>query len=65
MAPDDLELPFRLRHLIVGQYRALFTVRGRVVYVFHIRHGRRRPATKRDLASALKELRSQLPDSDQ
>jgi plasmid stabilization system protein ParE len=63
VAPDAFRLG--LRHIIVGEYRALFAVKGRVVFVLRIRHGRRRPATKHDLAPALKELRSQLPDSDQ
>lgn len=65
MAPDDLELDSVLRHIIVGDYRALFTVRGRVVFVLNVRHGSRQSATSADLASALRELRSQVGDTDQ
>ncbi|NOT29839.1 MAG: type II toxin-antitoxin system RelE/ParE family toxin [Planctomycetes bacterium] len=62
VAPDVPGLQLVLRHLIVGEYRAVFTVRGCVVFVLQVRHGKRRPATKQDLAPALRELR--LPPSD-
>lgn len=52
-----------LRHIVVGDYRALFTVQGGVVFVLHIRHGRRRSATNEELSSALGELRRQLPEA--
>lgn len=30
----------RIRHLIVGDYRALYLIRGDTVEVLHVRHGR-------------------------
>jgi phage-related protein len=63
VAPDAPELG--LRHLIVGEYRAVFAVMGRVVFVLHVRHAKRQPATKADLASALRELGPLPPEPDQ
>ncbi|MEP7270954.1 MAG: type II toxin-antitoxin system RelE/ParE family toxin [Acidobacteriota bacterium] len=37
LAPEDNEFAAEIRQLIVGRYRVLFTVRGRKVYVLHIR----------------------------
>lgn len=65
MAPDAPGFEVELRHFVVGEYRALFTVEGRIVFVLHVRHGKRQPATRTDLARALRELRSEPPDADQ
>jgi len=39
----------RLRQLIVGNYRVIFTVKGRAVRVLHVRHAARRPLTPEEL----------------
>ena len=56
VAPEDDEFEERIRHLILGDYRVLFTVRGMDVFILHVRHGARRPATIEELERALKEL---------
>jgi hypothetical protein len=47
VAPENREAPAEVRQLLYGRrphvYRVLFTINDRVVYVLHIRHGRRRP----------------------
>ncbi|MFY9682523.1 MAG: type II toxin-antitoxin system RelE/ParE family toxin [Candidatus Sulfotelmatobacter sp.] len=47
LAPENTAFPFEVRHLLYGRkphvYRILFTIEGQVVYVLHIRHGRRQP----------------------
>jgi toxin ParE1/3/4 len=47
LAPENRVVPFEVRHLLYGRkphvYRILFTVDGGMVYVLHIRHGRRQP----------------------
>lgn len=47
LAPESGLFPFEVRQLLYGHkphvYRILFTVQGNVVYVLHIRHGRRQP----------------------
>ena len=49
LAPENGEAPFEVRHLLYGRkphiYRAIFTIDGAVVYVLHLRHGRRKPLT--------------------
>ena len=52
--------PYLEGERIVGDYRALFAMDGRTVFVLHVRHGQRQPATKQDLAPALGELRPRL-----
>jgi plasmid stabilization system protein ParE len=42
LAAESPVLGHEIRHLIVGSYRVLFTVRGDAVYVLHVRHGARR-----------------------
>jgi len=46
LAPEDRYFPFEVRQLIYGKkphfYRILFTIIGDVVFVLHVRHGRRR-----------------------
>jgi plasmid stabilization system protein ParE len=37
LAPESEELRASIRHLIVGRYRVLFTVRTRTVYILHVR----------------------------
>jgi hypothetical protein len=45
LAPETERSPFEVRQLLYGRrphaYRILFTIRGDVVHVLHIRHGRR------------------------
>jgi plasmid stabilization system protein ParE len=45
LAPENPSVPFEMRQLLYGHrphaYRILFTIEGEVVYVLHIRHGRR------------------------
>ena len=36
LAPESEELSVSIRHLIVGRYRVLFTVRGRTVTILHV-----------------------------
>ncbi|AXC16155.1 Death on curing protein, Doc toxin (plasmid) [Acidisarcina polymorpha] len=49
IAPENRLFPFEVRHLLYGQkphtYRVLFTIENDVVYILHIRHGRRLPLT--------------------
>ncbi|MGH9583203.1 MAG: type II toxin-antitoxin system RelE/ParE family toxin [Bryobacteraceae bacterium] len=46
LAPENRSFPFEVRHLLYGRKpdvcRVLFTVQGEMVYVLHIRHGRRK-----------------------
>ena len=37
LAPEGEQLSIPIRHLIVGRYRVLFTVRGRTVTILHVR----------------------------
>jgi plasmid stabilization system protein ParE len=47
LAPESTAFSFDVRHLLYGRkphvYRILFTIEDRIVYVLHIRHGRRQP----------------------
>jgi plasmid stabilization system protein ParE len=47
LAPENGQFPFELRQLLYGGkphvYRVLFRIQDGLVYVLHIRHGRRRP----------------------
>src|ERR1700689_895142 len=47
LAPESAVFPFEVRHLLYGRaphiYRILFTVEEDIVFVLHIRHGRRQP----------------------
>jgi plasmid stabilization system protein ParE len=36
LAPESEQLGVSIRHLIVGRYRVLFTVRGRTVTILHV-----------------------------
>jgi hypothetical protein len=46
IAPENSRFPFEVRQMLYGRkphvYRILFTIDKDVVYVLHIRHGRRR-----------------------
>ena len=39
IAPEDLDIQHGIRHLIIGDYRALYLINGDVVEVLHVRHG--------------------------
>jgi plasmid stabilization system protein ParE len=55
IAPENDEVEeFEVRHLIVGLYRVLFTVRERVVFVLHIRHGSRQTATRGEIVEVVR-----------
>ena len=45
LAPESKSFPFQVRELLYGSrphvYRILFTIKEEVVYILHIRHGRR------------------------
>jgi len=47
LAPESALFPFEVRQLFYGHpphvYRILFTIEGDVVFILHIRHGRRQP----------------------
>jgi plasmid stabilization system protein ParE len=47
LAPESADFPFEVRHLFYGHaphiYRILFTIEENVVYILHVRHGRRQP----------------------
>ena len=47
VAPESTAFPLEVRHLFYGNpphvYRILFTIENDMVYVLHIRHGRRQP----------------------
>ncbi len=40
IAPEDLDIQQGIRHLVIGDYRALYLINGDVVEVLHVRHGR-------------------------
>jgi toxin ParE1/3/4 len=40
LAPEDADIQLSIRHLIIGDYRALYLINGNVVEVLHVRHGR-------------------------
>ena len=40
VAPEDEGIQQGVRHLIIGDYRVLYRLRGEAVEVLHIRHGR-------------------------
>jgi len=62
IAPEDAGLEQEIRHAVFGDYRVLFVVRGREVFMLHVRHGHRRGATLGELAGALEEVeRAELP----
>ena len=52
LAPENTRFPFEVRQLLFGRkphvYRILFTIERDVVYILHIRHGRRKPLRPRD-----------------
>ncbi|MEN8180143.1 MAG: type II toxin-antitoxin system RelE/ParE family toxin [Pseudomonadota bacterium] len=39
IAPEDTDIHQGIRHLIIGDYRALYRINGDVVEVLHVRHG--------------------------
>lgn len=45
IAPENVDVPRGIRHLIVGDYRVLYVIEDEVVSVLHVRHTRheRRP----------------------
>lgn len=38
LAPEDAEIQRGIRHLIIGDYRALYCIVGEIVEVLHVRH---------------------------
>lgn len=57
IAPEDGEIPdCEIRQCLFGKYRILLTIRGRTVFVLHIRWGGRLPATRDDLAAVAAEM---------
>lgn len=42
LAPESDAFDIEIRQRLFGPYRILFTIRGRTVYVLHVRHGARR-----------------------
>lgn len=42
-----------VRQRIVGEYRVLFTIRGTIVYVLHVRNAKMKPASPDDLRRGL------------
>ena len=42
IAPEDVDIQLGIRHLIIGDYRALYFINGDVVEVLHLRHGSRK-----------------------
>lgn len=40
IAPEDADIQLGIRHLIIGDYRALYLINGDVIEVLHVRHGR-------------------------
>lgn len=43
LAPENEDFAEEIRHLIVGPYRVLYTIRDATVHVLHVRHGARLP----------------------
>ena len=57
IAPENDEVESdEIRQCIFGDYRILFTVTSNHVFVLHVRHGRRRFATKEELVRAIEEV---------
>jgi plasmid stabilization system protein ParE len=53
VAPESESIEaFEIRQLLVGNYRVLFTIRERTVFVLHIRHGSRKVASPSEIAQA-------------
>jgi len=50
LAPESENFPFEVREMLYGKkphiYRILFTIEADVVFILHIRHGRRVPLTR-------------------
>lgn len=40
LAPEDKDTQMGIRHLIIGDYPALYLIRGDTIEVLHVRHGR-------------------------
>ena len=56
-APEnDAVAAFEIRNLIFGDYRVLFSIIDRRVFVLHIRHCRRRQATPGELVVAMDQV---------
>jgi plasmid stabilization system protein ParE len=53
IAPESRESPMEIRQLLYGRrphtYRILFSIDQQIVHVLHVRHGRRRPPTLREI----------------
>lgn len=49
MAPESRRFPEVIRQLLFGNYRVLFLVRGKTVFVLHIRHAARRRMRRREI----------------
>jgi len=41
LAPEDRDLNLGIRHLVIGDYRALYIINDEVVEILHVRHSRR------------------------
>lgn len=39
VAPEDSDIQRGIRHLVIGNYRALYLINGDVVEILHVRHG--------------------------
>jgi len=40
LAPEDRDLNLGIRHLVIGDYRALYIINDEVVEILHVRHSR-------------------------
>ena len=40
IAPEDADIQKGIRHLVIGDYRALYLINNDMVEVLHVRHGR-------------------------
>lgn len=49
LAPENEDAKCELRQLILGNYRILFTIMERTVYVLHVRHGARESIAPEDI----------------
>jgi plasmid stabilization system protein ParE len=53
LAPEATKLGVELRQAVLGEYRILFRTRGRRVQIIHVRHGKRRRASRSELGPDL------------
>ena len=52
LAPEAETFDYEIRHLLYGNYRILFTIRGSTVHVLHVRHAARRTMTPEDTSDS-------------